>query len=191
MIASLVLTMGLVVGNALAGHYGNGCAGIASTCGTAPCFGTGGTPVNIFTGEAMTISGKVTDIGIYGQGLMKVNTASDKGEITVYGIGPVFYWNQVEVARPVVGDMVTVNGYNVTLADGSVRYIAASVVMGENEVALRDATTGAPLWWKQGQGCAGAAGCGRGMGRGTGKGMGTGGNPNCPYLQNSGTNTSL
>lgn len=162
----------VVAGNVLArgGHHGSnagttvttgGCAGY--TNGTCPVAGGGVCAVNIFTGEAVTVAGTVSSVLYNGDG-MEIDTGA--GVVTVYGFGPYRYWDQVGVDRPEVGDAVTVKAYNVTYSDGTVRTIAASVTVGDEEVTLRDAATGAPLW--------------RG-GRGGCMGGGRGYNGTCPY----------
>lgn len=101
-----------------------------------------GPAVNIFDGEAVTINGTVSEL-VFRNGL-KIDNGTEV--VTVYGIGPFWYWDQLDVDRPVVGDQVSVNAYNVTYSDGSVRTIAVSLTVGDEEIALRDQDTGAPLW---------------------------------------------
>jgi len=173
---TLVLAMTLAVtGDALAGrgHHGGGAASTttsvtsggcaAAANGTCPVAGGGVCAVNIFTGEAVTVTGTVATVLYNGDG-MEIDNGTEV--VTVYGFGPVRYWEQLGVDRPAVGDAVTVKAYNVTYSDSTVRTIAASVTVGDEEVALRDADTGAPLW--------------RG-GHGGGMGGGRGNNGNCPY----------
>jgi hypothetical protein len=173
---ALALTLA-VTGDVLArgGHHGaytgtasttgttvttGGCAGY--TNGTCPVADGGVCAVNIFTGEAVTVTGTVATVLHNGDG-MGIDNGTEV--VTVYGFGPYRYWEQVGVDRPEVGDAVTVKAYNVTYSDGTVRTIAASVLVGEEEVSLRDATTGAPLWR------GGRGGCGGGRGY----------NGTCPY----------
>jgi hypothetical protein len=172
-IVSLVLVMG-VTGHALAGRgnhhgYSNSATG-TSTSGTG--YGihhAAGTALNIFDGEPVTVSGVVSAIAYYGQGL-DIDTGEEV--VTVYGMGPVWYWYQLGVDRPVVGDTITVDGYIVTFSDGSAQTIATNVLINGEDIALRDYDTGLPLW----QGSRGGhhGDYGQGSGRGTGV---------CPWTQ--------
>jgi len=117
-----------------------GCPALAD--GTCPA-------ANIFDGEAVTVSGTVSEIQNYRQGVQIDNGTET---VTVYGIGPVWYWEQLAVDYPAVGDTLSISAYKVTFSDGSVKTIAASATIGEETVALRDADTGAPLWRGQGRG---------------------------------------
>ncbi len=115
---------------AFAGH-GNG-----AMDGTGPI-------MNITDGTAVDISGIVTAIGIPGAG-MSIDTGSEI--VTVYGIGPQKYWDAAGIARPEVGEEVTVSGYEVTLSDGTTKIIAVSITIDGQTIELRDADTGAPMW---------------------------------------------
>ena len=110
--------------------------------GHGPGDGTGPI-VSIYDGTPVVISGIVANVGTQGQGL-SIDTES--GIVTVYGIGPVRYWDSTGVARPQVGETIKVNGYEVTFSDGTRKIIATSIEINGNEIQLRDATTGAPLW---------------------------------------------
>jgi len=67
------------------------------------------------------------------------------GDVTVYGLGPMWFWEANSVARPDIGVSVTVTGY--TYND---RNIAFSVQYEglANPFFLRNAETGLPLWSK-------------------------------------------
>lgn len=113
--------------------------------GAANCVSQG---INIMDGEAVSVNGTVSQIG-YHQG-MTVDTGEQS--VTVYGIGPVWYWNSVGADRPVVGDQVGVEGRKVTFSDGTERIIAVNLTVGEESIALRDQDSGLPLWRTQGAG---------------------------------------
>ena len=115
----------------------------------------------ILQGTPVTIAGTVSSVGIQGAG-MSVDTGDEI--ITVYGIGPVRFWNSIGITRPQVGEDVVVNGYEVTFSDGTSRVIATEISVGGNTVLLRDPATGFPAWRAAG---------GRGM-RGTAGGQGMG-----------------
>ena len=50
------------------------------------------------------------------------------GEITVYGLGPVCYWDKMGATRPEIDMVLTVNAIQVTYGDGDVKYVVLSVV---------------------------------------------------------------
>jgi hypothetical protein len=94
----------------------------------------------------------------------------DLGEVQVYGLGPICYWDLMEATRPepAVDVNITINAFKVTYGNGEVRYIAFSVVTeariwveGEltddlgNLLELRSVaadTYGLPIWLVQNQG---------------------------------------
>ena len=99
-------------------------------------------PINIFDGIPFTYSGKVMRIG-YGRAGMTIET--EGGEVVIYGIGPLWFWDCKDSSRPVVGDMIEVSGYLVEYNDVQ-RNIATSVTIDGEIIELRDTETGAPLW---------------------------------------------
>jgi hypothetical protein len=96
---------------------------------------------NILSGTLVTIPGVVISIGNH-DGLLLDTT---NGHVTVYGIGPEWYWEDKEVDRPEIGDVVKVVAYAVLFSDGT-RYVASSVTIGADTLKLRDPQTGCPLW---------------------------------------------
>ncbi len=111
--------------------------------------------MNIFDGTPVTVSGMVAETSGQGAGIV-IDTGA--GLVSVYGLGPACLWDALGIAKPVVGENITVNAYEVTLSDGSTKLIAASVVVGDQTIELRDMDTGAPIW-------RGVDGCsGRGQG---------------------------
>lgn len=115
-----------------------------------------GSVTNIFDGLAVEITGTVAAVGMFGQGY-QVDTGTEV--VTVYGLGPVRFWNSFGLDRPTVGEEVTIEGYEITFSDGSNKTMAFSVTLGDDTLVLRDADTGTPLW----QGNAGGdrrCGCG-------------------------------
>jgi hypothetical protein len=108
--------------------------------------GDGSGPIHdIYAGTPFTYAGDVFEC--LGDGML-ISTAN--GNVTVFGIGPVRYWDSLEVIRPVAGDTVTVTGYTVDY-NGDFRNIAVTVTIGDKTVPLRDAVTGAPLWRQGGR----------------------------------------
>ena len=116
----------------------------AALAGNGNGVGDGTGPVcSLFEGVPVEISGIVTSIGTSGSGI-----GIDNGVeiVTVYGLGPVFFWDAEGIARPEIGEEITVNGYEIVLSDGTLKIIAASVIIEGEELVLRDPETGAPLW---------------------------------------------
>ncbi|MEA1921681.1 MAG: hypothetical protein U9N63_03415 [Pseudomonadota bacterium] len=129
---------------------------------------------------ADTIEGVVTDAGISGSGLIVDNGTE---LITVYGMGPLGFWNSIEVLKPAFGDKVEIDTVEVTLSDGTSRLIAVSltIIVADGEditVDLRD-EDGRPAWRginKQGgangtgdcSACPNSKNCGQAQGNGTG-----------------------
>ena len=109
-----------------------------------PKGGHGHAPVDILSGEAVTILGTVSEVA--DRDGLKINTGTEL--ITVYGIGSAPYWESLGIVRPAVGDTVTVDGYKVTMPDSSQEIFAATITIGENQIQLIDTTTGRPLWMK-------------------------------------------
>jgi len=174
MIAVLVMVL-TISGEALAGRGHGQMAGTGTTTtGTCPYGGTGvmaSSGVNIFEGAtAVTITGKVSVAAYQGDGLQVDNGTE---VVTVYGMGPIWYWNSLGIERPAIGDDVTIEGYEVKFSDGSVKNIAAKVTInGETpqSIELRNKETGAPLWQK-------------GCGKGTMSCPGMKGTMNCPGMK--------
>jgi len=97
------------------------------------------------------IYGTVADVGFYGQGV-SVDTGVAES-VQVYGIGPIRYWEDVlGIARPDVGEDITVSGREVTFSDGTEKFIAFIVEIADGEeIILRDEGTGLPLWRAEGR----------------------------------------
>jgi len=122
----------LSVGFALAGNGQGGYGGGAGN-GTGPIH-------DIYSGEPFSYTGDVSGM-VPGQGLVIDIGAED---VTIYGIGPIRYWDSLGVTRPAVGEAVTVEGFAVDY-NGVVRNIATTITVGTDTVELRDAD-GTPLW---------------------------------------------
>lgn len=95
----------------------------------------------ILSGTPFDLTGEVVGL-VLGQGL---ELATIDGNVLIYGIGPYWYWESLGVDRPVPGDTLQVLGYIVD-DNGTERYIAMTVIIGDHEVQLRDPETGRPLW---------------------------------------------
>jgi hypothetical protein len=137
MVAVLAAAVVLVGGAAMAGRgYGPG-------DGSGPLFDcTAGTPFE-YTGDVVTAPTTGS-----GQGMV-IATADQN--ITIYGLGPFWYWTQAGVDRPAVGDTVTVSGYIVNY-NGTERNIAVLIQINEASLQLRDPSSCMPpLWSRQGR----------------------------------------
>lgn len=111
-----------------------------------------GSMLDIDLSTAVVYSGFVADAGASGSGL-----TLDSGD-TIYGMGPLAYWDSLGVIKPVIGDQVLVEAVAVTFSDGSTRLIAVSVEIDGEVVLLR--TEDGPAW-------RGGFGGGSGTGDGT------------------------
>jgi ribosomal protein S17 len=92
--------------------------------------------------ELFTFTGTVADIG---KKKCIVIELEDETQVKIYGLGPNWYWDANEMEKPEVGDLVTIIAYAVPFSD-AIRYVAASVTIGEQTIQLRDTETGCPLW---------------------------------------------
>ncbi|HIJ59976.1 MAG TPA: hypothetical protein HPP56_05110 [Nitrospirae bacterium] len=132
----LVVILLIAVGSAQAGNFGNN--GNFGNCGNN-C--TGSLPVyNICAGAPETITGVVTRFGIPGNGVV-INTTN--GDVAVYGMGPYWYWNKQNVARPDFGETVTAVIAPITT---STYKVLMSMTIGNDSIQLRDSNTCQPLW---------------------------------------------
>lgn len=98
--------------------------------------------IDILSGTPFTLTGTVISIQDR-RGGMELDDGTDTYK--VYGIGPIWFWESAGIAKPVVGDEITVSGYDVSFND-NLRKIAMSVIVAGNELQLRDAETGEPVW---------------------------------------------
>lgn len=119
---------------------GMGTAGAGNSGALQPAKGIGADV--ICDGTPFTVSGIVVEIGIPGEGIV-IDTGS--GVITVYGIGSADFWAANSIARPAIGEGVTVTGYTVELTDRTIN-VAMSITVGGVTLLLRDPDTCAPLW---------------------------------------------
>lgn len=115
-------------------------AGFGAGAGTGTCPHLGYSQV-ILDGTPFDYEGTVVSIGTD----MGMVIATDAGNVTVYGIGPIRFWNTRDVYRPAVGDIVAVSGYTVDFS-GVERNIAMTITVDGTEVELRDPETARPLW---------------------------------------------
>lgn len=133
-VAAFVFSLCLVGNQAMAGNnYGMGKAS-----GGVSHEGRGlGLYADICAGQEIVIEGIVSEAEFYtGQGI-KIDVGDDVK--TVYGIGPLRYWDSLDISRPVVGDYVVVTAREVAFSDGTIKNIAISIAFDTGVVVdLRD-----------------------------------------------------
>ena len=147
-------------GDGICDNYNNGgCPGYSDEDGDGVCDNRGGGRnfpgdgdrgnrrgmpfITISDGEPFTCTGEVTSVGYFGSGT--VIATEDGAEITLYGLGPIWFWDSQGISRPEVGDVIEVSGYSVDYNDMQ-RNVVTSITMGGEIIELRDPETGAPLW---------------------------------------------
>lgn len=132
MTALLVLFVGM----------GLGFAGNGKGVGNGKGAGDGTGPIHdILSGTPFTYTGTVVGI-VLGQGM---EVALESENVTLYGIGPIWYWDTLEVDRPIAGEEITATGYTVDF-NGELRNIVMTIIVDDSTMELRDPETGAPLW---------------------------------------------
>ncbi|MCP4716404.1 MAG: hypothetical protein GY868_14890 [Deltaproteobacteria bacterium] len=97
---------------------------------------------NILDGTPFVYSGEVVGVGFAGSGTV---VETENGDVTIHGLGPLWFWECIGAFRPVAGDLIDVNGYTVDYNDNE-RTIAVSITIDGQTVDLRDLDSGAPLW---------------------------------------------
>jgi hypothetical protein len=130
-------------------------AGPGSGQGAGPGAGWGagsgagtGVPVRdctfVLAGEPFSYSGTVSAVGyLTGGGL---TLAIDSGSVTLYGLGPWWYWEQQGVNWPQVGDTLSATGYTVDLNGVATNIMMTVTTMDGKTIQLRDPDNGCPLW---------------------------------------------
>ncbi len=101
----------------------------------------------IANGDPITVSGTVYEVRHGGQGLI-VDTGQEL--VTIFGMGPQWYWNLLGVDKPDVGEALEIQAVQIRFSDGTEKVIAISITMGEDVVPLRD-ENGRPLWRSKGR----------------------------------------
>ena len=131
-------------GNGAGSGYGNG---NGNDNGNGNGIGNGSGPIhNILAGTPFILSGTVIGIGSQGDGM---GIATADGNVSVQGLGPQHYWDELGIDKPDLGEPVVVYGYAVDF-NGKAMNILTKVEFIGVTVNLRDNETGAPLWRKNG-----------------------------------------
>jgi hypothetical protein len=97
-------------------------------------------------GEPYEITGTVYECEATSSG-MQIDIG-DGNIISVFGKGPVSYWEGAGVAFPEVGDVITILVGEITYSDDSTKLVAIAIDFdddSEYEIYLRD-ENGVPLW---------------------------------------------
>lgn len=132
---------GAFAGNGMGPGTGVGPNATAAAIGTCPnsdCTG----PVLSCSGVIETITGTVESYGIPGGGLVVVTDTSTE---TLYGLGPMWYWERNDMDRPEIGETVTIQAETVTIGSVTKKVIISITINGQTLV-LRDSATCLPLW---------------------------------------------
>jgi len=95
---------------------------------------------NICSGSPETITGAVTGDWMPGAGL---TVLTEGGAQTVFGLGPIWYWEANSMDRPEIGESVSAVVSGVTVAE--VKVILAITIDGQT-LQLRDPLTCLPVW---------------------------------------------
>ncbi len=136
-IASFALVVLLLAGS-LAAYAGYGHGPGNGQCPNGTCSG----PIIACSGTVETLTGIVAGYNSPGNGMvLDTGTAVE----TLYGIGPVWYWERNSMDKPEIGETVTVAVETAAIADKTVKVIV-SVTMDGQTLSLRDAGTCIPLW---------------------------------------------
>ncbi len=95
---------------------------------------------NICSGSPETITGIVTDAWVPGSGL---TVTTDNSSQTLFGLGPIWYWDLNNIDRPEIGESVSVLATGVTLSD---RKVILSITIDDQTIELRNPQTCLPVW---------------------------------------------
>lgn len=146
LITAFALVVVLLAGSLAAyAGYGNGPRGSGQCLpgGSGQCLsGTCTGPVITCSGVVETITGAVAAYSTPGNGMIIDTGAAVE---TLYGIGPVWYWERSSMDRPEVGETVTAAVETVTVGERTVKIIISLTVDGQT-ISLRDTSTCIPLW---------------------------------------------
>ncbi len=103
----------------------------------------------VLNGEDGTLVGTVSEISPP-QTFDGIKITVGEEEISVYGLGPVKYWEDLGVERPGVGDNVSLEVKKVYFTPATYKYILMSLTYPDPDpvisIQLRSVETGCPLW---------------------------------------------
>lgn len=109
-------------------------------------------PTILSKSKVVQLKGKILQVNQQNYGCMRgcgpVVLQTDKGNITLYGFGPKWYWNRQNVNLPQLGNNLTVNAFEVNV-NGSNYYVVKDVTFANGKnIFLRD-NNGYCLWSKK------------------------------------------
>ena len=99
------------------------------------------------------LKGEIAQVGINSGGWMHqggVVIKTSKGNVNVYGCGPMGYWNQNNATLQ-KGENVTVSAYKVNI-NGEVYYVAKDVTFANGKTIQLRNNNGYPMWMGKGHG---------------------------------------
>ncbi|MEA3638411.1 MAG: hypothetical protein VBE63_00535 [Lamprobacter sp.] len=130
--------------------------------GAGPGNGTG--PIHeLSTASCEIITGTVASAAVAGEGYV-IDTGVET--VNVFGLGPIGYWDRLELVPPQVGESITVDICWLSFSDETTKAIATAItLMDGTYVELRDPITNQPSW-------RGGQGGGQGQGQAGGQGQG-------------------
>jgi hypothetical protein len=98
---------------------------------------------DIYAGVCETLSGTLMSDGFNGSGYL-LDTGTEV--VTLFGIGPARYWEEMGVDLPQVGETLTADLCWVTYSDGSSQAVVTAMELSGELIVLRDPITGLPSW---------------------------------------------
>ncbi len=93
----------------------------------------------------VALKGRVAGLRLPGRGLI---IKTPRGERTVYGLGPRWYWVRRGLGRPLLGERIKVEALRVKTPRGFY-LVAYELKTPRGEILLRDPATGLPLWGRR------------------------------------------
>ncbi len=128
----------------------------------------------LLSGTPITITGIVQSVPYPPSQGIQIDTGDEV--VTVYGIGPIWFWQQNGVPYPTVGEDIVVDGYEITYVDGTQRIVATQVTISGQTIVLRG-DDGRPQW----RGGPNSVSKNTAVGSGRMRGRGKGSCIMCPY----------
>jgi len=93
--------------------------------------------------ETVTVTGTVNSLRGLRQTIV-IDTGDDL--VTVYGIGPDSYWEDQNIIKPIVGDLISVDCCEIAFSNGSIKLRTVSVTTADDDtIVMIDTETGENL----------------------------------------------
>ncbi len=100
----------------------------------------------ILSAQSFVISGIVSAVSAP-DSREGITVTTGSGEaVALYGLGPARYWEDLDIDRPVVGDVVLIDAKAVTIGEDVKNIILSLAYEDGSTIQLRDVATGCPLW---------------------------------------------